>query len=670
MRKASQTAQEKKSTRLEFQVEAGSRTPEEFQSGVGTLSLSGTRFPRVVAFNRTVIFQGMEHSPIRRGIRYFIRVPLGPPSTQHRARGFHRSAAQRAEKEKIQVAGNPSDIAQLGSLHDVHLLAWACLGLEVTTYGVQCDVNGAVKIQMQQTARARVVESWPSCHPQKLNLEALHAMGTGNAIRFGDLRYLGGPAMLERLATLGLAVACSVEHWIQVVCLMKESQELESPDLDTHGLVLSFFLSFPIHRGEMDAYPRDLYTLDPLPPWNFDDALHPFAQRATHIDITASLDHILGRNEDEPLTTRRRTGQACGKCRTRKVKCSGDQPSCERCASRGFTCEYREIGRVRGPNKPKSDAAPTASTSPKNWRPSPYSLSLNEHDGYIPRRSRWTPRLPLPTSHAVDAIPLPSSAHVTYSDLNANAASASHINATSPRSRPDSFVPPFALASQSSASPQYAFSHNPYAYAQYPHDPDQPFARLDVPIDPRLESMGSVDDLESGSGWRARDVGGSWSPVSLARTGSILSSWSTSSGSASASSGSVDGESTPHSAVSESESTPFPLFPWGEMYPPYEQHNGYAADPSTCAPRLTEEDKHSLNARMPTWVDEEEIDGEFESGGESGEGAGTRPMSQEWWNEHCEDSKSGAESLKYMGVVGIHLAYRFEFWWRVWPVGD
>ncbi|KAJ7653069.1 hypothetical protein DFH06DRAFT_1417394 [Mycena polygramma] len=388
---------------------------------------------------------------------------------------------------------------------------------------------------------------------------------------------------------------------------------------------------------EQPSNQRDLYTLDPLPPWNFDDALHPLAQRATHIDITASLDHILGRYEDERLT-RRRTGQACGKCRTRKVKCSGDQPACLRCVSRGFACEYRQIGRVRGPNKPKSDAAPTASASPNNWRPSPYSLSLNEHEGYIPRGSRWAPRLPLPTTRALDVIPLPSSAHDTYSDLNANAASVSHTNVTSPRSRQSSFVPPFALASQSSVPPlhahanEYGYLHDAYAYAQYPYDPDQAFARLDSsPIDPRLlaDSMGSIDDLEHGSGGRARDVGGSWDTGNLGRSGSILSGWSTSSGSASASSGSVDGESTPHSALFESDPAPFPLFPahaqWGEVYPSYEQHKGYAPNP--CAPRSTHPENHSLNVRSPdlghayvaTCRSEEVIECECEGEGEGEE---------------------------------------------------
>ncbi|KZV66276.1 hypothetical protein PENSPDRAFT_689149 [Peniophora sp. CONT] len=35
-----------------------------------------------------------------------------------------------------------------------------------------------------------------------------------------------------------------------------------------------------------------------------------------------------------------RTSEACKKCRERKAKCSGEHPTCGRCAARGFACEY------------------------------------------------------------------------------------------------------------------------------------------------------------------------------------------------------------------------------------------------------------------------------------------------------------------------------------------
>ncbi|KAL6298877.1 hypothetical protein BKA93DRAFT_34264 [Sparassis latifolia] len=45
----------------------------------------------------------------------------------------------------------------------------------------------------------------------------------------------------------------------------------------------------------------------------------------------------------------RRTEKACNKCRERKAKCSGTQPACARCVSRGYICTYvSETKRSRG----------------------------------------------------------------------------------------------------------------------------------------------------------------------------------------------------------------------------------------------------------------------------------------------------------------------------------
>lgn len=41
-------------------------------------------------------------------------------------------------------------------------------------------------------------------------------------------------------------------------------------------------------------------------------------------------------------------------------QCSGEHPSCKRCATRGLICEYAKEGRVRGPNKPKSKSSISA----------------------------------------------------------------------------------------------------------------------------------------------------------------------------------------------------------------------------------------------------------------------------------------------------------------------
>lgn len=46
-------------------------------------------------------------------------------------------------------------------------------------------------------------------------------------------------------------------------------------------------------------------------------------------------------------------------CSSRR-QCSGEHPSCKRCATRGLICEYAKEGRVRGPNKPKSKTSMSA----------------------------------------------------------------------------------------------------------------------------------------------------------------------------------------------------------------------------------------------------------------------------------------------------------------------
>src|ERR1043165_9263009 len=48
-------------------------------------------------------------------------------------------------------------------------------------------------------------------------------------------------------------------------------------------------------------------------------------------------------------TKRKRLTQACDACRKKKVKCSGDKPSCNNCSRLGITCTYLPSTRKRGP---------------------------------------------------------------------------------------------------------------------------------------------------------------------------------------------------------------------------------------------------------------------------------------------------------------------------------
>lgn len=42
---------------------------------------------------------------------------------------------------------------------------------------------------------------------------------------------------------------------------------------------------------------------------------------------------------------------ACVVCRKKKVKCDGIQPTCSRCHSMGFSCQYSDPPKKRGPPK-------------------------------------------------------------------------------------------------------------------------------------------------------------------------------------------------------------------------------------------------------------------------------------------------------------------------------
>jgi hypothetical protein len=52
--------------------------------------------------------------------------------------------------------------------------------------------------------------------------------------------------------------------------------------------------------------------------------------------------------ETQPIKRKRLT-QACDACRKKKVKCSGDKPSCNNCTRLGITCTYLPSTRKRGP---------------------------------------------------------------------------------------------------------------------------------------------------------------------------------------------------------------------------------------------------------------------------------------------------------------------------------
>ncbi|KAF2671220.1 hypothetical protein BT63DRAFT_210748 [Microthyrium microscopicum] len=78
----------------------------------------------------------------------------------------------------------------------------------------------------------------------------------------------------------------------------------------------------------------------------------PMSYQASHTDTTrvdiASTEERLPTNH-RPTNRRRklRPKKACRRCRERKTKCSGDEPSCNKCLETQSTCHYPELPTVK-----------------------------------------------------------------------------------------------------------------------------------------------------------------------------------------------------------------------------------------------------------------------------------------------------------------------------------
>ncbi|KAG5719387.1 hypothetical protein E4T56_gene13488 [Termitomyces sp. T112] len=138
----------------------------------------------------------------------------------------------------------------------------------------------------------------------------------------------------------------------------------------------------------------------PLPPgpYTAHDVLAP------RLALAGSLDPATGIFYRSPEHPRLRTAQACEKCRTRKAKCSGEHPTCKRCATRGLVCEYAKEGRVRGPNKPKPKTGAKQETLDADIAavpaPPPQHRRHSEGRAVRPRPSNLRLERPRPAPHA------------------------------------------------------------------------------------------------------------------------------------------------------------------------------------------------------------------------------------------------------------------------------
>ncbi|KAI0042372.1 hypothetical protein FA95DRAFT_1564382 [Auriscalpium vulgare] len=98
-----------------------------------------------------------------------------------------------------------------------------------------------------------------------------------------------------------------------------------------------------------------------------------------------------------PRASSLRTAQACEKCRTRKAKCSGDRPTCQRCLTRDLVCTYAPERKMRGPNKRKPHVASTKTSRrahrfPTDSASSPGSEQDSSVPNTFPPRSHTSPQ--------------------------------------------------------------------------------------------------------------------------------------------------------------------------------------------------------------------------------------------------------------------------------------
>jgi hypothetical protein len=67
------------------------------------------------------------------------------------------------------------------------------------------------------------------------------------------------------------------------------------------------------------------------------------------INVSSLINNPIPSEAETPPIKRKRLTQACDACRKKKVKCSGEKPTCNNCTRLGVTCTYLPSTRKRGP---------------------------------------------------------------------------------------------------------------------------------------------------------------------------------------------------------------------------------------------------------------------------------------------------------------------------------
>ena len=101
-------------------------------------------------------------------------------------------------------------------------------------------------------------------------------------------------------------------------------------------------------------------------------------------------DHAASASASLAYLPRRRVKQACLSCHSRKARCSGHMPACERCRSQGIECVYRPTKRARISNKSLSGGR----NSPQSHDEDHHDMSHDSDPGFGDAGGVHTPNFP------------------------------------------------------------------------------------------------------------------------------------------------------------------------------------------------------------------------------------------------------------------------------------
>ncbi|PSN59782.1 hypothetical protein BS50DRAFT_224240 [Corynespora cassiicola Philippines] len=100
----------------------------------------------------------------------------------------------------------------------------------------------------------------------------------------------------------------------------------------------------PPHKTSTGRGPASRARKHPRTMQNVPSPTNPRLDAASHSRV---LIPRLERREVAARPQRSRVSRACNNCRTRRTKCSGEQPRCKECQANGLPCVYEQSRKDR-----------------------------------------------------------------------------------------------------------------------------------------------------------------------------------------------------------------------------------------------------------------------------------------------------------------------------------